>query len=297
MAGSPTNPRPAASSPIPASDRHRRPIGLARWSPLLAAVVALLVLAAPAQASGIGGTLDVARRTPTQIDLFVADGFRFQDPNMTACTAASVMDMLNFVALGGTGGDAFDWRLSLSDTRQSQILAWEQAHDTMKASIGSDVHGWRNALNAFGWGAATLWEGQRIYDERMYGAYDTAVKDAVRAIASTRKPVAMLGWAGDHAQMITGYYGLAGDPFAMDDTGRYINTFTVGGFYIADPLRADAIVDRAVSYSTLQTTSNLRLRFRPYANQDSTLDDPYSPGIIAGWREWYGKYVLIVPLS
>ena len=42
------------------------------------------------------------------------------------------------------------------------------------------------------------------------------MKAAVRALVATGKPVGLLGWRGAHAQMITGYYGLIGDPFARD---------------------------------------------------------------------------------
>ena len=58
------------------------------------------------------------------------------------------------------------------------------------------------------------------------------MKAAVRALVATGKPVGMLGWRGAHAQMITGYYGLVGNPFAKDATGRYTNAFSVGGFYL-----------------------------------------------------------------
>ena len=46
---------------------------------------------------------------PRSMNTFVATGFRYQDPNMAACTAASARSMLNFVAMRSVGGDGFLW--------------------------------------------------------------------------------------------------------------------------------------------------------------------------------------------
>lgn len=105
----------------------------------------------------------------------------------------------------------------------------------------------------------------------------------------------MLGWSGRHAQMITGYYGLAGDPFAKDSSGAYTNAFSVEGFYFSDPLKSDAMRALKVSFRRLRYTTNLRLRFRPYRQTDSRLDDPYTSGTVPARDEWYGKYVLVIP--
>ena len=80
----------------------------------------------------------------------------YQDPYFTACTAASVMTMLNTIAGRGTGGEGFGWvpyRVKNSaiqaETRDmTSILAFERSRDTLRStSAGSDAHGWRNALN------------------------------------------------------------------------------------------------------------------------------------------------------
>jgi hypothetical protein len=112
----------------------------------------------------------------------------------------------------------------------------------------------------------------------------------------TRRSVGMLGWRGRHAQMITGYYGLRGNPFARDSLGRYTNAFSVGGLYVSDPLRSNGIVNRAVSYSALANTSNYEVRFQRYRETDSPHDDPYTTGSRSSKSEWYGRYVLIVPV-
>ena len=41
---------------------------------------------------------------PSTLNLFRAEGFRFQDPNYYACTATSALVMLNTIALNGNGG-------------------------------------------------------------------------------------------------------------------------------------------------------------------------------------------------
>jgi hypothetical protein len=230
------------------------------------------------------------------MNLFVASKFRFQNPNWAACTATSVRSMLNFIAMSGTGGPGFRWKPTISATVRDQILRWERRHDTLTGGYGSDPHGWRNALNYYGWGSGALYAGSRVYDDRAYKTYAGAMKAAVRAMIKTGKPVGMLGWRGRHAQMLTGYYGLKGDPFAKDATGRYTNAFTVGGFYLTDPLRESKAVNRKLSYWSLRYTTNYRLRFQRYYERDSTLDDPYTPGTRKSRDEWYGRYVVILPL-
>ena len=233
---------------------------------------------------------------PEKLNLYVASGFRYQDPNPYACTSTSVMDMLNFIALKGTGGSGFRWSVSLSGAKRDSILAWERVNDTLKGGDGSDPHGWRNALNYYGWGSGALQEGKRVYDDRSYSSYATAVKTAVRQLIRTRKPVGILARRGQHAQMMTGYYGLSGDPFKKLADGSWANDFTVGGFYISDPLRSSEILNKAVSYATFRDTTNLKLRLQRYYETDSPYDDPYTAGTRASKDEWYGLFVLILPI-
>ncbi|MEA2838533.1 MAG: hypothetical protein QOD89_3083 [Bradyrhizobium sp.] len=236
-----------------------------------------------------------APKPPTSLNLYRGGGFRFQDPYYSACTAASTLDMLNFISETGAGGSRFVWRTTRSGAKVQSILSWARAHDTLAGGNGSDPHGWRNALNYFGWGSGALQSGNRVYDDASYRSYAGAVKAAVQAMIRTRKPVGMLGWGGRHAQMITGYYGLVGDPFAKNSDGTYKNQFSVQGFYFSDPLSSDQMVNVKVSYDGLRSSSNAHLRFRPYAETDSGLDDPYTAGFVRSRDEWYGRYVLLVP--
>jgi hypothetical protein len=237
----------------------------------------------------------ITHKPPANLNLYDADGFRYQDPYYSACVSAAGMDMLNFVSLAGAGGRDFTWQRTRSDTAVQSMLTWARAHDTLDGGTGSDPHGWRNVLNYYGWGSDALLEGQRVYDDAAYKTYAGAVKAAVRAMILTEKPVGMLGWAGRHAQMITGYYGLKGDPFARDSSGTWTNTFTVDGFYLADPLKSDGFVNAKITYTRLRDSTNPELRFRPYTETDSLLDDRYTAGSVVSKNEWYGKYVLVIP--
>jgi hypothetical protein len=230
------------------------------------------------------------------MNLFIRAGFAYQDTNWNACTSTSVRTMLNLVAMRSSGGTGFGWRPTLSRLVRDRILSWERVYDTMAGGRGSDPHGWRNALNYYGWGAGALVPGARVYDDYAYDSATTAMKAAVRALASTGKSVGMLGWRGAHAQIITGYYGLIGNPFARDANGRYTDTFSVAGFYLTDPLRSSNALNRPITASALRTTTNYRLRFQRYYETDSPYDDPYTPGYRISGHEWYGRFVLVLPI-
>lgn len=233
---------------------------------------------------------------PSTLDLFRAGGFRYQDPNYSACTATSALVMLNTIAINGNGGAGFRWVVRLGIDPVNSILAWERTHDTLAGGSGSDPHGWRNALNYYGWGPGALASDTRIYDDFSYTSYAKAVKNAIRQLIRTRKPVGILAWGGRHAQFITGYDGLSGNPFAKDGSGRYTNTFTIDAVYLSDPLKADGWVDARIGYSTLANSTNWRLRFVPYTETDSPYDDPYTAGTVAAKNEWLNRWVIIAPI-
>ena len=233
--------------------------------------------------------------SPTSLNHFRLAGFRYQDPNYVACTATAVQDILNFVALSGHGGSAFLWHASVAGSTRDAVLRWEQGHDTIVPTArGTDPHGMRNALNHFGWGDSTLRD-RRVYEDMSFDNFNAAVRTAVRQMILTNRPIAVIGWAGRHAQMWTGYYGLRGDPFARDAEGHYRNEFTVAGVYFSDPLRADGLRNARISLINLRGGST-SLRFRRYTETDSPYDDPYTTGSQSSLQEWYGHYVLIVPV-
>jgi hypothetical protein len=232
---------------------------------------------------------------PPSLNLFRSAGFRYQDTNYYACTATSAMVMLNVTGMAGLGGSGFRWTTSLSPSKRDEILSWERTHDTLAGGNGSDPHGWRNALNAYGWGSAALWGTSKVYEDYSFSAYSRAVKAAVRAMIRYRKPVGIVAWRGRHAQMLTGYDGILGDPFAVDAAGKYTNTFSVAALDLSDPLYASATVNRRITYVTLGSTTDTRIRFQPYYETDSPYDDPYTAGWVRARDEWYGRWVIIAP--
>jgi len=251
----------------------------------------------------LGGLIPghAAAATTWRYNTYRSAGYLTQDPYGTACTAASTMMMLNFIALGGTGGNGFRWKTSRvknspTDYRDMlSILYFERAHDTLAASSqGSDAHGWRNALNNYGWGAAAMTDAtMRVYEDLEYGSFDSAVRASVVAIARFHKPVGMLGWAGGHAQVITGYV-VTGDNPAVS------TNFTISGVYFSDPLYKDGLVNKMIGLEQLRSGA-LTYRFRSYREIDSPSDDPYTAGwkrsSIRSWSsEWYGRWVVIVPI-
>jgi hypothetical protein len=205
------------------------------------------------------------------------------------------MAMLNFVKIAGTGGSSLRWVVRVGDGSRDAILAWERTHDTLAGGNGSDPHGWRNALNYYGWGTAYLTTSNRVYEDYAYSSYERAIKAAVRAMIRYRKPVGIAAWRGTHAQMLTGYDGLSGYPFTVDANGRYTNDFSVAALYLTDPLRSSSIVNRKISYGGLATTTNTRIRFQPYYETDSPYDDPYTAGTVRARDEWYGRWVIVAP--
>ncbi len=238
-------------------------------------------------------------------NLWVASAFVYQDPYYTACTAASVMGMLNTIAYRGTGGEGFSWTpyrvkhsANLANTRDmTSILAFERANDTLRStSAGTDAHGWRNALNAYGWGVDVMDDpSRRVYDDRAYRTFMGAVKAAVKAIARRQMPVGILGWAGGHAQFMTGYVVTGADP-------RVSNDFKVRYVYLSDPLRKDNVVNRRISIAKLKS-GPLKVRFQWYRETDSPYDDRLTAGVIRsavrpdhGPSEWYHRWVIVMPV-
>jgi hypothetical protein len=238
-------------------------------------------------------------------NLYVAKAFIYQDPYPTACTAAAAMMMLNTIAYRGTGGEGFIWtptRIKRDDDESNRrdmtsILAFARANDTLRSGgRGSDPHGWRNALNAYGWGQQAMTDpAKRVYDDRAFRTFRGAVKAAVRAIARRGMPVGVLGWAGGHAQVMTGYVVTGADP-------RVSNDFVVRYVYLSDPLYGNRVVNRRLSLEKFRS-GPLRTRFQPYRESDSPHDDAYTPGTMKssvlssrGPSEWYRRWVLLLPI-
>ncbi|HEY3522272.1 MAG TPA: hypothetical protein VGK63_01095 [Candidatus Limnocylindrales bacterium] len=236
-------------------------------------------------------------------NLWTSSALVYQDPYYTACTAAAAMIMLNTIALRGTGGDGFTWRPTTAKSSTTNprsmvsILAWERANDTLATGgDGSDAHGWRNALNYYGWGDDAWQEPSRmVYEDRTYSSFWKATHAAVRAIARYDMPVGILAWGGGHAQVMTGYVVRGANP-------RTSNDFALKYVWFTDPLKSDGYVNHRVSRHKLRD-GNLKFRFRWYVQTDSPKDDPLTAGYLrsavastVGPSEWYHRWTLVLPV-
>jgi hypothetical protein len=217
-------------------------------------------------------------------DLYDPSAERWQDPDMKACTAASTLSMLNTV-YDATPAAGMVWQPTTSLDKQEEILAYERAHMTMSMnSAGSDPHGWRNALNYFGWGSMAA----GVYVDFAYSSLEAAARATVWAIATYHKPVGILAHAGGHAQFVTGYTVTGNDP----QTGS--TNFAVVGIYLTDPLASQGHRDTWVSYADWDGGGPW-VRFSPYLEFDSPYVDPIDGH--AGTNEWYGQWVIIDPIQ
>jgi hypothetical protein len=242
-----------------------------------------------------GGATEVA---PPQhawtLNLYDESAVRFQNPDSEACTAAATESMLNLAALaanpdmppprgGSLPSSSFVWSEDTSYETQESILTYERQNMTMVwTAPGSDPHGWRNALNYFGWGSMKA----GVYRDSSYDSFDAAVRATIHSIARSNMPVGILGWAGGHAQYVTGYSVVGDDPRVGDH-------YTILGVYLTDPLAGDRAVNVFLSYDTWENGPGY-LRFWQYWDETSPYLDPIDGNV--GDSEWWGKWVIINPV-
>ncbi len=229
------------------------------------------------------------------MNLYDSSVVRYQDPDWQACTAAATESMLNLIALtsvddmppprgGSLPRSNFRWQIDTSYDFQESILEYERENMTMYASApGTDPHGWRNALNYWGWSTAAA----GVYVDSAYDSFDAAAQATVHALARTNKPVGILGWFGGHAQYVTGYKVQGGDPRVSDD-------YTILGIFLTDPLGSDQIGNVLLSYADW-ANGPLYLRFSPYWQNESPFVDGLDGQV--GDREWRGRWVIIQPVK
>ena len=247
---------------------------------------ALLVLIAAPMAAAAGPV-------PRTLDIYDSRAAVWQDPDKLACTSAAAQMMLNVVAYesaaeyfappdGRAAGPAPRWRPDTSHGTTEAMLAYERSNMTMlAASAGSDPHGWRNALNYFGWGSIKA----GAYEDAAYPSFDAAARAAVLALAQSRRPVGILARGGGHAQLVTGYMVSGEDPRAGGE-------FTILGVYLTDPLQSVGMRDAFVTLDTWRS-GTATIQFTPYLQNDSPFRDGMDGNI--GTAEWYGKWVIIEP--
>ena len=273
-------PDPTLGAPVTLEPTVPAAPALAPAVPALeAAVSALATTAAPASTP----TSSPANATWI-FDLYEPKAQRWQDPDQYACTAAAALSMLNTIAYGGMDA-TIAWQPTVSFSAQESILRFERAHMTMrKSSPGADPHGWRNALNYFGWGSLDA----GVYRDVAYGSVDAAMKAAVSAVARYQKPVGVVSQSGRHAEFVTGYKVVGDDPH----TGSM--HFSIVGVYLTDPWRAARYRDAFMTYARWRWGFTW-VRFDQYRQIDSPYRDPIDGRI--GRSEWYGKWVTVEPVK
>ena len=248
------------------------------------AIVAALLVAGAAQAAAKDGAT-------WTLDVYDSRAVVWQDPDGSACTSAAVQTMLNLVAYESpaeymappdarASRTAPQWRADTSHGMTETLLGYERANMTMlAASAGTDPHGWRNALNYYGWGSINA----GVYRDSAYATFDAAARAVVTSLSRSHRPVGILARSGGHAQVVTGFVTAGRDPRVGDD-------FTILGVYVTDPLRLAALRDTWVSLEDWRSGATT-VRFAPYLQADS----PYRDGIdgAVGTAEWYGKWVIV----
>jgi hypothetical protein len=218
------------------------------------------------------------------LDLYDARADRWQDPDYTACTAASTESMLNTIAYAGSTS-GFVWQPTTSYSTQESILAFEREHMTMlTSSVGTDPHGWRNALNYYGWGSMDA----GVYRDSSYPSFDAAAKAAVSDLAINHKPVGILARSGSHGQVVTGYEVTGADP----STGS--SDFSIVGVDLTDPLQSVGYRDTWIAIADWRSGGSW-VRFSQYLQGDSPYQDPIDGQI--GNDEWDGMWVIIDPVK
>ena len=226
------------------------------------------------------GVVEAQATTTPQLysqDTYAAQGYRTENPDRTACVATSIQIMLNYIRKSGA---EIPWGVDTSFSKQEEILKWIRNHDAYPdGKIGSDMVGWRDGLEHFG-GVP--------YAIMTFDSFNAAAKQIVKSIAEYNMPVGILGWAGRHAQIITGYDVVGNDPRKSDN-------FVIKDFRVTDPLEADRMIHEKVKYGTLRGGPR-RIRYKRDTDTYSTLIDPVT-GDNPADKNWIGKFVMVVPVD
>jgi hypothetical protein len=150
---------------------------------------------------------------------------------------------------------------------QMTILRYAQTHDALVDSRqrGSDPLGWSRALTHY---STLAGRGPFSYGWESYGTEYGALKRAARQLVRTSRPVGLLVQNGRHAVVMTGFESTR-DP--------RLGEFRLINVWISDP-------------------AGLTRRF--YAVAESPLNRYLELDATREYDEaWYGKYVIVVPLS
>ena len=261
------------------------------------AVATAILLMSSAQAAMAAAAVpaEAPPAPPTwSVNLYDPSVVRLQNPDRTACVAAATVSMLGIISLSPLGDTppvgssipivSFRWAASNGYATQERVQEFERRHMTMSSHFkGGDPHGWRNALNYFGWGSINA----GVYRDVGYPSFATATKAAVNALARIGKPVGVVGWSGAHAQYITGYVVTGEDP-------RISSNYSIVGVYMSDPLRRIEMPNNFIPLAEWKSGPE-EIAFSRYEQFGSDRVDPVDGQI--GDIEWYHKWVLVEPVE
>lgn len=148
---------------------------------------------------------------------------------------------------------------------QMAILRYAQPRDALNDATqrGSDPLGWSRAATYY-----SRYTGRpTTYRWEAYSTASAALRRAARQIAVTKKPVGLLAWHGRHAMVMTGFVATANPAHA--------SSWTLSSIWVSDPYGYSRR-----SYAATSTPLNTYL--------ETDASDWYD-------RQWYGKYIVIVP--
>jgi hypothetical protein len=228
------------------------------------------------------------------MNIYNAKGVRWQNPDPTACIATTTMIILNFSVYSTDWTPAPGqpvpvrpelWKPTTTKPSQDAVLAYARKNTTQTLRDGgADAHGWRNSLNYYGWGH----NGSLIFKDLTFTSFDAAARATVMALALYRKPVGILAWAGQHAQVVNGYRVSGQDP----RTGS--TKFTILGVYVTDPLQKDGYRNAYIPLATWMSGPG-KIRFVTYQMTNSPYVDPIDGK--QGNAEWDGKWTIVAPVK
>ncbi len=228
------------------------------------------------------------------LNVYSSKAVRYQDPDLTACVATSTQIMLNmsvlwsdYTPLEGAPKPVKpeNWKVDTTYDKQKAVLAYARKNTTQVLTDGgADAHGWRNALNYYGWGHNNA----LVFKDLTYTTFDAAAKAAVSSLALYRKPVGILAWAGQHAQIVNGYKVTGEDPRSGS------TKFTIVGVYVTDPLKSDGYRNAYIPLATWRSGGK-HIRFTTYQMTNSPYVDPIDGH--QGNAEWDGKWTIVAPVA
>jgi hypothetical protein len=203
---------------------------------------------------GAGTAAPFYRYATTTRYLWNKKSLNVQQATSYWCVPASVWTMLNVIRNGSAG----------SYSQQSAVYSFGRRNLGYPIRArGLDPQAWARALNYFGGNVGA-------YVDTTYTSYDTAIKQAAKAIAVTGKPVGITVYHGGHGWTLMGFVATA-DP-------RYTNNYTVTGVYVMAPYRAWTDPGPGTYYSY----SALAAKMTSYWEAERA-------------TRWNGKYVLVRP--